>query len=467
VKEELHDRIQRVLDAGEGLTLDETLEKALEEAGEEARAEAEALAKVDTVLRAFAEVELSDDAAEAIATRIEQRLDEDLARIPDPVAPPIFGDNEGPQKKAAPPKPPPKKKSKDYSLANLTSLSVKDAPAVKPDAPLRRPPQKPVVIRESQVKMVEADELGLEELPDSAPPPAQADTGAAVPAAAAPAARNEPSVVGDEPASIPSVQPFDLKGAEESGELPPPPVDLEEVRARRRTIFYWGSGLAAAAAVLVVAVTGLSTMGSPAADEEAVAMVAPEPAPAATAEMEMEESEAMYRSADPMAPGEAMAADEADRSVAATETASVVEAPSAEEEPTEEAEPEASATGGPARAPSTEMRRARRSAGAMAERPAPAMARASGGSMATPTRDQVLRAMRAVQPRVSSCGSTRHGTVQVNVTVSGSTGRVRNAVIQGEFAGTREGSCVARAVRRARFPEFGRESFSFTYPFRI
>ncbi len=86
---------------------------------------------------------------------------------------------------------------------------------------------------------------------------------------------------------------------------------------------------------------------------------------------------------------------------------------------------------------------------------------------ATPTREQVLAAMRRIQPQVSGCGGTRHGVVNVSITVSGSSGRVRNAVVQGEFAGTREGSCVARAVRRARLPEFSRDSFSFNYPFRI
>jgi hypothetical protein len=53
------------------------------------------------------------------------------------------------------------------------------------------------------------------------------------------------------------------------------------------------------------------------------------------------------------------------------------------------------------------------------------------------------------------------------VTVDGSSGRVTNARVQGQFAGTPEGSCIARAVRRARFPRFKRPSFQVTFPYRL
>ena len=56
MKDELHQRVQELLDAGGGLAPDEELARALEDAGEEARAEAEALAEVDAGLRAFAAV---------------------------------------------------------------------------------------------------------------------------------------------------------------------------------------------------------------------------------------------------------------------------------------------------------------------------------------------------------------------------------------------------------------------------
>ncbi|MCS6797207.1 MAG: zinc-ribbon domain-containing protein [Myxococcota bacterium] len=86
-----------------------------------------------------------------------------------------------------------------------------------------------------------------------------------------------------------------------------------------------------------------------------------------------------------------------------------------------------------------------------------------------PTREVVLNAMRAIQDQVAACGQgqAQRGTAMTNVTVSGATGRVTGAEVTGQFAGTPVGSCVARAVRGARFPRFRRDTFSFSFPFRI
>jgi outer membrane biosynthesis protein TonB len=101
-----------------------------------------------------------------------------------------------------------------------------------------------------------------------------------------------------------------------------------------------------------------------------------------------------------------------------------------------------------------------------AEARPPAMAAASALAP-TPTRDQVIAAMRAVAPRVEACGTgARHGVAEVDIVV-GSSGRIRSAVVGGFFAGTPEGSCVARAVRGARLPPFQNDSFQFSYPFRL
>jgi hypothetical protein len=67
---------------------------------------------------------------------------------------------------------------------------------------------------------------------------------------------------------------------------------------------------------------------------------------------------------------------------------------------------------------------------------------------------------------VSACAAERHGVATVEITV-GSSGRVRSALVTGDFAGTPEGSCVARAVRRARFPQFTQPTFEITYPFSL
>jgi hypothetical protein len=39
--------------------------------------------------------------------------------------------------------------------------------------------------------------------------------------------------------------------------------------------------------------------------------------------------------------------------------------------------------------------------------------------------------------------------------------------VSGPFAGTPVGSCVARAVRAARFPPFAEDRFEVTYPFQL
>jgi hypothetical protein len=78
-----------------------------------------------------------------------------------------------------------------------------------------------------------------------------------------------------------------------------------------------------------------------------------------------------------------------------------------------------------------------------------------------------MAALSAVQPAVAACGGGEHGMVMTAITVSGSSGRVTNAVVSGQFAGTPVGSCIARAARAARFPRFRNAVFSVTYPFRI
>jgi hypothetical protein len=44
---------------------------------------------------------------------------------------------------------------------------------------------------------------------------------------------------------------------------------------------------------------------------------------------------------------------------------------------------------------------------------------------------------------------------------------VTTATVNGPFAGTPTGSCIARAVRAARFPPFAQPRFAVTYPFHL
>jgi len=91
----------------------------------------------------------------------------------------------------------------------------------------------------------------------------------------------------------------------------------------------------------------------------------------------------------------------------------------------------------------------------------------SSGLSDTLSRSQVQAGMRAVKPAVERCGKGTPGTAMVTVSIAGATGRVTNATVGGQFAGTSVGSCVARAVRRARFPKFKRSKLTISYPFRV
>ena len=84
-----------------------------------------------------------------------------------------------------------------------------------------------------------------------------------------------------------------------------------------------------------------------------------------------------------------------------------------------------------------------------------------------PDSSAVRAAISAVQPAVSACAQGQHGLATTSITVSGPSGRVSNANVTGQFAGTPQGTCVARAVRGARFPRFRQEQFTISYPFRL
>ena len=82
-----------------------------------------------------------------------------------------------------------------------------------------------------------------------------------------------------------------------------------------------------------------------------------------------------------------------------------------------------------------------------------------------PTKAEVKKAMGPVQVRAQkSCAKYSTGTVQVQVVVKGSNGRVKSASPKGAFAGNQAGKCVAMMARSAKFPKFSDSTFSFTYP---
>jgi predicted Zn finger-like uncharacterized protein len=86
---------------------------------------------------------------------------------------------------------------------------------------------------------------------------------------------------------------------------------------------------------------------------------------------------------------------------------------------------------------------------------------------ASPSRDETLAAMRGVESAVRTCaaGQGVTGTAEAELTVAGPTGRVTAANITGITGNV--GSCIARAVRNARFPHFTKATFSVKYPYRF
>lgn len=83
-----------------------------------------------------------------------------------------------------------------------------------------------------------------------------------------------------------------------------------------------------------------------------------------------------------------------------------------------------------------------------------------------PSDAEVVRALDAVRSDVVACTPT-HAVAALRLTLDGPSGRVSGVYVDGVFAGTAAGSCIARAVRRAHVAPFAERSFAFSYPYRL
>ena len=83
-----------------------------------------------------------------------------------------------------------------------------------------------------------------------------------------------------------------------------------------------------------------------------------------------------------------------------------------------------------------------------------------------PTRSQVVERLESVRSSVRACAAGRSGVADLDITIA-HTGSVMHVLVGGDFAGTTEGSCIARAVRTARFPTFKQERFRLLFPYAI
>ncbi len=97
---------------------------------------------------------------------------------------------------------------------------------------------------------------------------------------------------------------------------------------------------------------------------------------------------------------------------------------------------------------------------------APAVAATDLNLPATPSREDVQKALLSARSTLMACANGRQGRAEITFSV-GSSGRVRTATVGGDFAGSPEGSCMARAARSTAFPAFTNESLSVTFPYQL
>jgi predicted Zn finger-like uncharacterized protein len=85
-----------------------------------------------------------------------------------------------------------------------------------------------------------------------------------------------------------------------------------------------------------------------------------------------------------------------------------------------------------------------------------------------PTKQDVMKALNGVKPKVQACGKGQTGVATVSINIAGSTGKVASAkVVSGPFKGTPNASCIEKAVKKAKFSKFKQSKFSVSYPFVI
>jgi predicted Zn finger-like uncharacterized protein len=86
---------------------------------------------------------------------------------------------------------------------------------------------------------------------------------------------------------------------------------------------------------------------------------------------------------------------------------------------------------------------------------------------ATPSRDDVLTAMKSVTAKVQTCANGTTGVAQAKVIVAGPTGRITSVDVTGAGAGGPAAACISKEVGKAKFPKFSQPTFSFTFPFKL
>ncbi|MFI5307474.1 MAG: hypothetical protein ACHQ53_08990 [Polyangiales bacterium] len=96
----------------------------------------------------------------------------------------------------------------------------------------------------------------------------------------------------------------------------------------------------------------------------------------------------------------------------------------------------------------------------------PTLGETGGVLPEAPDRAAVVAALEPLREAVAGCAAGRHGIAEADISVNGS-GSVAHAVVEGDFAGSPQGSCIARALRQAHFAPFQQSRFRVLYPFSL
>lgn len=490
--DELQKRVSAQLDAEGGLAASDELSAAVAADPELQRFVSDA-GRLDALLRTWPLEEISDDAWEAMAARVDQRLDDALSAIGDVTRPPAFDDDDA---------------RRDPSGAT----AVQD-------------PKKPAFSIDRLSDLESTEELSMPHLPPPTPK--------VVPLTSPKPSRR------DERLEIPTVQPL-LQPLQPMG-----PLSLPPSKSSKNGWIAFG-GFAAAAAVLVVFglymnkgtqsdsedtvalneqapadyrvggseaegrerdVVNLPAVAAPAlSNGDAVAPRATAAAPATPSAVTEQQrgappADALYAaragegstvarttanepaevlggladetgSREPRQESAPARADDALRAREGTNLEAIAANQAAPEAPPPAAAamPAATHTAGGGRAQADRAPATTPPAPRAATRPASGAASAGaddGDLPATPEQSEVRSALESVRSAVTACAAGQHGLANIRVTFSGSSGRVSNVNVEGVFAGTPLGSCMARAVRAARVPHFSDPSLVVLYPYAL
>lgn len=332
-------------------------------------------------------------------------------------------------------------------------------------------------------EVTEPPQLLIEPLPPPPPAPAQSHVAPAAPAEPMRASRAEPS--SERVLDIPKTHPLANSIAPGGSVLSTPPL------ARPRSLRW--HVVACAGALLAIGAgtsrflqsrgehhgaTGASGLAAPHAEGEGAGGARREVEPVtepdleAPSELAIARSEALAATQEEAAEGEVAGAPEEERARPSVEVEDEAESPTAAARGPSSApgdvatpRPESGTQARVGMAQPAASQPLRVALGTVELRPRQDGA-AEPAQLAGIERARMVAAMNALTERLRACVGDEHGVADVTLTVR-APGVVSHAVVEGTFAGSEKGSCIARALRKAELPHFSEPVLRIEYPFML